>query len=244
MREALLGAKIRPKVERKELTENEVVSLIKVVLAWTEDFWSDVFSEKNLSYPQPRLVLHNLTNTPSQPHYYKGDRKVYFDTRFFTNPKTQKESKNIEALVALAVAHEVAHYVQDILKIFPWAVERIRHLDGMGLANELAETNRTIEQQADFLAGVTLRHVFDNDDNIEESGDKTALLYQALKIADPEYEYLANFLPCGFVPRSKQKHGNYKERGAAVMAGLGGAGLDKAWQMIPEQQPNWAVDTK
>ena len=62
-----------------------------VVLKDTEEVWGQIFSENNMQYQQPKLVLFNgmvrsgcgNASSATGPFYCPADQRVYLDTSFF-----------------------------------------------------------------------------------------------------------------------------------------------------------------
>ena len=64
---------------------------VAVVLADTEDFWTQQFTESNLTYEAPKLVLFTgrvstasgVATSATGPFYSPADKTVYIDLTFF-----------------------------------------------------------------------------------------------------------------------------------------------------------------
>ena len=64
---------------------------VSVVLKDTEEVWGQIFSEHNMQYQQPKLVLFNgmvrsgcgNASSATGPFYCPADQRVYLDTSFF-----------------------------------------------------------------------------------------------------------------------------------------------------------------
>jgi len=104
--------------------EEEMVNLVKVVLAGTEDVWGKIFQESNMTYQPPVLVLFRdqvqsacgYATAASGPFYCPGDHKVYVDLAFFDDLKANL-GVNGDFAIAYVLAHEVGHHVQNLLGI-------------------------------------------------------------------------------------------------------------------------------
>jgi len=78
--------------------EKELVDFIAVVLADTEDTWSELFKQRNMRYQPPKLVLFRqsvrsacgLAQSAMGPFYCPGDRKVYLDLSFYQHLTTTR----------------------------------------------------------------------------------------------------------------------------------------------------------
>ena len=71
--------------------EDELARFVSVVLAETEDVWTELFRQEGLTYEYPTLVLYSGTvqtgagyaNSATGPFYSPGDRKLYIDLSFY-----------------------------------------------------------------------------------------------------------------------------------------------------------------
>ncbi|MBP7370656.1 MAG: neutral zinc metallopeptidase, partial [Arenimonas sp.] len=101
------------------ITEEQQFS--KVVLASTEDVWSQIFVANKQQYPAPTMVLFSGSvqsacggaTSASGPFYCPGDQKVYLDTQFFDEMKT-KLGGGGDFAQAYVIAHEVGHHIQNL----------------------------------------------------------------------------------------------------------------------------------
>jgi predicted metalloprotease len=93
----------------------------KVVLASTEDVWTQIFAANQVKYPAPRMQLFEGSvqsacggaTSAVGPFYCPADRKVYLDTQFFNEMKT-KLGGGGDFAQAYVIAHEVGHHIQTI----------------------------------------------------------------------------------------------------------------------------------
>lgn len=141
--------------------EQEMAEFVSVVLADTENVWTDVFKENGLMYKEPKLVL--FTNSVATacgnatsaigPFYCPGDQKVYIDLSFYKELKDQFKAPGDFAM-AYVVAHEVGHHVQYLLGTSTKVSQKQSQISK-------AEANRLsvkLELQADYYAGVFANH--------------------------------------------------------------------------------------
>src|SRR5690606_14071533 len=108
-----------------ELSEadKEMGEFVSVVLADTEDIWSRIFSENDLTYKNPKLVLFTSAvqtgcggaSSASGPFYCPADETVYMDLVFFNELKDRFGAKGGDFAIAYVIAHEVGHHVQNLL---------------------------------------------------------------------------------------------------------------------------------
>ena len=144
--------------------DDQSAQFISVVLAQTEDAWTDIFRQAGKTYEKPPLVLFDgrvesacgLAGAATGPFYCPADRKVYLDLSFF-DELDQKFGAPGDFAQAYVVAHEVGHHVQTLLGIS-------RQVTQLRQQSSEAESNRLsvmMELQADCLAGVWARHTHD-----------------------------------------------------------------------------------
>jgi predicted metalloprotease len=93
-----------------------------VVLASTEDVWTDIFQQNGSQYRKPTLVLFTdqvesacgLADVAVGPFYCPGDQKLYLDLGFFDELQTRFQAPG-DFAQAYVIAHEVGHHVQRLL---------------------------------------------------------------------------------------------------------------------------------
>lgn len=141
--------------------DEELADFVSVVLADTEDVWSDVFKKNGLTYEEPTLVLFtnsvatgcgNATSAVG-PFYCPGDQKLYIDLSFYQELKNQFNAPGDFAM-AYVVAHEVGHHVQYLLGTSTKVSKQQRQVSKKD-ANALSVK---LELQADYYAGVFAHH--------------------------------------------------------------------------------------
>ena len=103
--------------EQRELTakEKEEGQFIKAILVDTEDVWKKIFTENNLTYKNPKLVLFTdsyetgcgSATSASGPFYCPADQKVYIDLAFFEELKTKFGAQGGDFATAYVIAHEI-----------------------------------------------------------------------------------------------------------------------------------------
>ena len=137
--------------------EQQEADFISVVLADTEDVWSQVFREMGGTYKKPTLVLFTgavrsacgLAQSAMGPFYCPGDQKVYIDLAFYDDLKNQLDSPG-DFAQAYVVAHEIGHHVQKLLGISDQVHELQRKLS----KKQYNKISVRLELQADCFAGV------------------------------------------------------------------------------------------
>jgi len=194
----------------KNPAEEERMDFIKVVLADTEDVWTDQFRKMNKVYEKPKLDVFEQqiqsacgnASAAVGPFYCPADSKVYLDLSFF-NELEKKFNAPGDFPQAYVVAHEIGHHVQNLLGISD-AVHAKQSRMSKEEANELSVM---LELQADFLAGVWAHHA-QKERQILESGDIEGGLRAASAIGDDRLQLEAQ----GYVVPDSFTHGTSKQR--------------------------------
>jgi hypothetical protein len=159
---------------------------VSVVLADTEDTWSDQFRRLGRTYVPPKLVLFDgvvasacgRAQAAMGPFYCPADRKVYIDLAFYRQLREQLGAPG-DFAQAYVIAHEVGHHVQNVLGIegqVRQAMQRVPQRQ----ANQLSVR---LELQADCLAGVWAHQTHRQRRTLEE-GDVDEALNAASRIGD------------------------------------------------------------
>jgi predicted metalloprotease len=190
--------------------EEKLKDFVSVVLAETEDVWSELFRKMNREYEEPKLELFTgntrsacgFASAAMGPFYCPADRKVYIDLAFYQELKDKFHAPG-EFAEAYVVAHEIGHHVQNLLgisdKVHAQQV-RLSKEDGNQLSVRL-------ELQADFLAGVWAHHT-QKMRNILEAGDIEDGLRAAAAIGDDRLQRQAQ----GYVVPDSFTHGTSEQR--------------------------------
>ncbi len=195
-----------PTTESGEITttpeEDAMVRYVSVVLAGTEDVWTTIFKESNMSYRQPTLVLFSdqvqsacgYATGASGPFYCPGDEKVYIDLAFFDELKSKFGAYG-DFAVAYVLAHEVGHHVQNQLGI-------LNDVNNQRARMSEVNSNRLLvrlELQADFLAGMWA-HYDEQMFKSLESGDIEEAMNAAASVGDDvlQKRYQGRVIPDAF----------------------------------------------
>lgn len=197
--------------------EEAMANFVSVVLAGTEDVWTRIFKESNLTYRQPTLVLFRdqvqsacgYASGASGPFYCPGDEKVYIDLAFFDELKTRFGAYG-DFAVAYVVAHEIGHHVQNLLGIFNEVNSRRSRMDQVS-ANKLLVR---LELQADFLAGMWAHYDQKMFNSIEE-GDIEEAMNAAASVGDDvlQKRYQGRVIPDAFTHGSAAQRKEWFRRG-------------------------------
>lgn len=155
--------------------DDQAAKFTKVILASTEDVWTELFAAQNRQYRKPTLVLFRgvtqsgcgTASESSGPFYCPGDQQLYIDLSFY-DELSQRFGAPGDAAMAYVIAHEVGHHVQKQLGIMD-KVDELRSRLGQRDYNKVSVR---LELQADFFAGVWANHAknlqFDQSD-LEEA---------------------------------------------------------------------------
>jgi predicted metalloprotease len=168
----------------------ELGQFAAVVLASTEDVWSDLFSQRGQRYRLPALVLFEqavasacgYNSSAVGPFYCPADRKVYIDLSFFSQLERRFQAPG-DFAQAYVLAHEVGHHVQNLLGISD-QVHAMQQRVSKAEANELSVR---MELQADCLAGVWANHA-QRKTQLLEPGDVEEGLTAASAIGDDQMQ--------------------------------------------------------
>jgi predicted metalloprotease len=191
-------------------SQDELADFVSVVLADTEDTWTQVFEENGARYEAPTLVLFTgrvqsacgMTSAAAGPFYCPGDHQLYIDLSFYRELK-QRFGAPGDFAQAYVIAHEVGHHVQNLLGIS----EKTRTMRrGMSQAEVNALSVR-VELQADCLAGVWGHHA-DRQRHLLEQGDIEEGLRAAAAIGDDHLQRQAG----GVVNPDSFTHGTSAQR--------------------------------
>jgi len=190
--------------------EQQMADFVSVVLADTEDTWTEIFRQSGKTYQEPNLVLYtgavqSACGTGSAamgPFYCPGDSKVYIDLSFFDELRRRHGAPG-DFAQAYVIAHEVGHHVQNLLGIS----EQVRSAQrGLGKAEANALSVR-VELQADCFAGVWGNHA-DRSRQVLEEGDIEEALNAASAIGDDRLQKEGS----GYVVPENFTHGTSRQR--------------------------------
>lgn len=190
---------------------DELGQFVSVVLKTTEDVWTKLFREQlGERYQEPILVVFDgqvssacgMASAATGPFYCPGDNQVYIDLSFYRELKTRFQAPGDFAM-AYVVAHEVAHHVQNLLGITAYVDKQRRVLS----KTEFNKMSVRLELQADFLAGVWVKHA-QQMMNILEEGDIEEALNAAHAIGDDRIQKQSR----GYVVPDAFTHGTSEQR--------------------------------
>jgi uncharacterized protein len=189
--------------------EQERSHFVSVVLASTEDVWTDIFKAEGINYEYPKLVLFTgyvdsacgTSSAATGPFYCPPDQKVYIDLSFYDELAQRFQSPGDFAM-AYVIAHEVGHHVQNLLGIEAKYEEAVQ-----GMSEEEAnQYSVRLELQADYFAGVWAHHV--QGMGLLEQGDLEEALNAATQIGDDRIQQNTQ----GYVMPDTFTHGTSEQR--------------------------------
>lgn len=210
----------RPGEERQlSAGEQEIGQFVSVVLADTEEIWSDVLAQQaGIQYQEPKLVMFSGAvqsacggaSSAMGPFYCPGDQRVYLDTDFFQVMQRQMGAGG-DFAYAYVIAHEIGHHIQNQIGILP-RVNRLRSQVGQAEGNRLSVLT---ELQADCFAGIWARHAGDRFGTIER-GDVDEAVNASRAVGDDILMEKAGRAP---MPDSFT-HGSAAERSEWLVRGM------------------------
>jgi len=183
-----------------------------VVLASTEDVWTEIFARNGRTYEKPKLVLFTnaaesacgLASTAVGPFYCEQDRKVYLDLSFFQE-LSQRFGASGDFADAYVIAHEIGHHVQNQLGLF----------DRVGGSRRDNAVSVRIELQADCYAGVWGANA-NRKSHMIDPGDFEEGLRAAAAIGDDRLQRMRR----GTVNPESFTHGSSQDRQGWLRRGL------------------------
>lgn len=190
--------------------EEQLAEMVAVVLADTEEVWSDIFSQAGKVYREPTLVYFSGAvqsacggaSAATGPFYCPADEKIYIDLSFYQQMKTQLNAPGDFAM-AYVVAHEVGHHVQNLLG----TSKQMHQMRGRLSEEEYNKMSVRLELQADFFAGLWAHHAEDEFSILEE-GDIEEALNAANAIGDDRLQRKSQ----GYVVPDAFTHGTSAQR--------------------------------
>ncbi|WP_054954671.1 KPN_02809 family neutral zinc metallopeptidase [Paenibacillus dakarensis] len=198
------GAPYTETAEEKELSQ-----FVSVVLADTEDVWTEVFRKEGKTYEKPKLVLYTgsvqsacgTAGSSVGPFYCPGDQKLYIDLSFYDELRKDFQAPGDFAM-AYVIAHEVGHHVQTLLGTSDKLAQYRQQLS----KEEYNKYQVRFELQADYLAGVWAHHA--QGMNLLEEGDLEEALTAASAVGDDTIQKRAQ----GYVVPESFTHGTSEQR--------------------------------
>ena len=189
--------------------EQALGDFASVVLKDTEDVWTKVFQEYNMTYQPAKMILYRdatdsgcgYANAQVGPFYCSLDQSVYIDLSFFATMRTRLGASGDFAM-AYVIAHEIGHHVQHLTGVLQDVQEAKQGLS----QTQQNELNVRLELQADYLAGVWANHV--QGMGYLEDGDIDEAMNAAAAVGDDRIQEQAT----GRVTPDNFTHGTSEQR--------------------------------
>ena len=189
--------------------EQALGDFASVVLKDTEDVWTKVFLEYNMTYQPAKMILYRdgtdsgcgYANAQVGPFYCSLDQSVYIDLSFFATMRTKLGASGDFAM-AYVIAHEIGHHVQHLTGVLQDVQEAKQGLN----QTQQNELNVRLELQADYLAGVWANHV--QGMGYLEDGDIDEAMNAAAAVGDDRIQEQAT----GRVTPDNFTHGTSEQR--------------------------------
>ncbi|GEN83950.1 metalloprotease [Sporosarcina luteola] len=189
--------------------DKELADFVSVVLADTEDVWTEIFEQEGMEYRDPTLVLYSgsvqsacgMAGAAVGPFYCPADEKLYIDLSFYDELQTQFKAPGDFAM-AYVIAHEVGHHVQKLLGIS----DEMAKIRSRVSEEEYNKYSVRLELQADYLAGVWAHHA--QGMGYLEEGDLEEALTAASAVGDDTIQKRAR----GYAVPESFTHGSSEQR--------------------------------
>lgn len=164
---------------------DELAEFASVVLAETENVWTELLGKENINYIKPKLVLYSgavesacgTADSSTGPFYCPQDQSVYIDLGFFTELNERFHAPGDFAM-AYVIAHEIGHHVQNSLG----TIEKVYSLQSRMSEKDFKRYLVRMELQADYYAGVWAHYA--ERINILDEGDIEEALNAASAVGD------------------------------------------------------------
>lgn len=190
---------------------DEYEMFASAVLGSTNDFWSEQFSQMQLVYSEPNLVLFRGGTSSGcggaassiGPHYCPLDENIYLDETFFEELQNRLGAEGGDVAEAYVIAHEVGHHVQSQLGLI-----------GNRSTND---DSVAVELQADCFAGLWAKSV--DEIGVFEDGEIQEAMDAAAAVGDDNIQRRST----GQISPESWTHGSSKQRVDSFMKGYQGS---------------------
>lgn len=214
--EAPMGQTQQQSQPANSAQDNQMAKFTSVILASTEDTWSQLFQKMGKQYQDPKLVLYRgATRTGCGtgqsvmgPFYCPADKTVYIDLSFYQEMKN-KLGADGDFAQGYVVAHEVGHHVQNLLGIEP----KVRQMQQGASKAEQNRLSVKMELQADCFAGVWGHNM--QNQQVLEAGDLEEALNAAQAIGDDRLQQQSQgrVIPDSFTHGTSEQRYTWFKRG-------------------------------
>jgi predicted metalloprotease len=202
-------------ISGEQAIQDETDRFVAQVLGSTEDRWTEIFAEDGQRYQPATLVFYDnsghsgcgAANSAMGPFYCPADQKIYLDTDFFTQLRTDLGAGG-DFAQAYVIAHEVGHHIQYVTGI----ARDVRARQQRANSEQGNALQVRMELQADCYAGVWANR----ERNAMEPGDMEEGLRAAEAIGDDTLQRAAQ----GYVVPESFTHGTSEQRQRWLRRGL------------------------
>jgi len=197
---------------------DEGSQFVSVVLADTEDTWTEIFATGGERYVAPKLVLFSnqvrsacgMAQAAMGPFYCPSDQKVYIDLAFYRELRDRFRAPG-DFAQAYVIAHEIGHHVQTLLG----TSQQVHQAQQQASREQGNALSVKLELQADCYAGVWAHHANRSRQLLEE-GDVEEGLNAASAIGDDNIQRQTQ----GTVVPESFTHGSSEQRVSWFRRGL------------------------
>lgn len=202
---------------------DENAQFVAVVLGSTEDAWIEQFSERQVEYRPPRLVLFTdavdsacgMGTAATGPFYCPGDDRVYIDLGFLS--ELERLGAPGDFAFAYVIAHEVGHHIQNLLGI----EADTRSAMARSSESQANALSVKMELQADCFAGIWA-HAARSEAGFLENGDLQEGLAAAASVGDDRLQRAAGRQ----VQPESFTHGTSEQRAQWFRVGLDSGSIE------------------
>ena len=190
--------------------EEQLYDYSAVVLADTEDAWSEILKEENMDYEPAKMHIFKdaiktgcgLANSGVGPFYCSVDKAVYMDLSFYDELINKFGADDGDFVLSYVISHEIGHHVQNVTGVMD---DYQKQMASLSKKDQNALTVR-LELQADYLAGVVAK--YQDDKGYLDPGDIDEAVSAAWVIGDDTLQKEAY----GEVRPESYTHGTSEQR--------------------------------
>lgn len=190
--------------------EQKLYDYSAVVLADTEDAWTDILNKENIQYEPAKMKVFKdsiksgcgLASSGTGPFYCSADNAVYMDLSFYDDLINKFGAKEGDFVLSYVISHEIGHHVQNVTGIMSKYQDKMNRLS----KEEQNALTVRLELQADYLAGVVAK--YQDNQGYLDSGDIEEAVSTAWVIGDDTLQKRAT----GEVRPESYTHGTSEQR--------------------------------
>lgn len=190
--------------------EDDYETFVSSVLGSNNDLWGYLFTQNQLSYKEPRLVLFREQTSSAcggadsrvGPHYCPLDQTIYLDETFFDELTQRFGARGGDVAEAYVISHEVGHHIQKLLG----TTDRVEQYGN--------SASVALELQADCLAGMWMHSIADA--GVFETGEALEAIDAAESVGDDRIQEAT----LGRSHPESWTHGSSEQRKMWLMKGI------------------------